>query len=109
VIYQRVAWLFCGFTNPNRKVPQTGRQDRRFGKLRYKRTRPEQGNRLVSAKSRELIDLEYNWKPQDKNLRDAALKKLDVALTDATKLEGVLKCLKDTLKSKTLKCDPKTL
>jgi len=56
-----------------------------------------------------LIDLAYNWKPQDKNLRDAALKKLDVALTDATKLEGVLKCLKDTLKSKTLKCDPKTL
>jgi len=60
VIYQSVGWLFCGFTNPTEKFRRPDgkvydarnvhllTRDRRFGKLRYKRSRAEQKQLLIS-------------------------------------------------------------
>src|SRR5579872_889113 len=60
VVYQAVGWLFCGFTNPTEKFQRPDgkvydarnvhllTRDRRFGKLRYKRTRAEQKRLLIS-------------------------------------------------------------
>jgi hypothetical protein len=60
VIYQSVGWLFCGYTNltekfrrPDGKVYDARNvhlltRDRRFGKLRYKRTRAQQKELLIS-------------------------------------------------------------
>lgn len=60
VVYQSVGWQFCGFTNPTEKFRRPDgkvydarnvhllTRDRRFGKLRYKRTRAEQKQLLVS-------------------------------------------------------------
>jgi hypothetical protein len=59
-IYQSVGWQFCGFTNPTEKFRRPDgkvydarnvhllTRDRRFGKLRYKRTRAEQKQLLIS-------------------------------------------------------------
>ena len=59
-IYQSVGWSFCGFTNPTEKFRRPDgkvydarnvhllTRDRRFGKLRYKRTRAEQKQLLIS-------------------------------------------------------------
>jgi hypothetical protein len=59
-IYQSLGWSFCGFTNPTEKFRRPdGRvydarsvhlltRDRRFGKLRYKRSRAEQKQLLIS-------------------------------------------------------------
>jgi hypothetical protein len=58
-IYQSVGWLFCGFTNPTEKFRRPDgkvydarnvhllTRDRRFGMLRYKRTRAEQKQLLM--------------------------------------------------------------
>jgi hypothetical protein len=58
-IYQSVGWLFCGFTNPTEKFKRPDgkvydarnvhllTRDRRFGMLRYKRTRAEQKQLLI--------------------------------------------------------------
>jgi len=60
VVYQAVGWLFCGFTNPTEKFRRPDgkiydarnvhllTRDRRFGKLRYKRSRAEQKQLLIS-------------------------------------------------------------
>lgn len=60
VVYQAVGWLFCGFTNPTEKFRRADgkvydarnvhllTRDRRFGKLRYKRTRQQQKELLIS-------------------------------------------------------------
>ena len=59
-IYQSVGWSFCGFTNPTEKFRRPDgkvydarnvhllTRDRRFGKLRYKRSRAEQKELLIS-------------------------------------------------------------
>jgi hypothetical protein len=59
-IYQSVGWSFCGFTNPTEKFRRPDgkvydarnvhllTRDRRFGKLRYKRSRAEQKQLLIS-------------------------------------------------------------
>ena len=59
-IYQSVGWACCGFTNPTEKFRRPdGRvfdarnvhlltRDRRFGKLKYKRSRAEQKQLLIS-------------------------------------------------------------
>jgi hypothetical protein len=53
-IYQSLGWAFCGFTNPTEKFRRPDgkvydarnvhllTRDRRFGRLRYKRTRSAQ-------------------------------------------------------------------
>ena len=60
VVYQSVGWQFCGFTNPTEKFRRPDgkvydarnvhllTRDRRFGKLRYKRSRAEQKQLLIS-------------------------------------------------------------
>jgi hypothetical protein len=60
VVYQSVGWQFCGFTNPTEKFRRPDgkvydarnvhllTRDRRFGKLRYRRTRAEQKELLIS-------------------------------------------------------------
>jgi hypothetical protein len=60
VVYQSVGWHFCGYTNPTEKFRRPDgkvydarnvhllTRDRRFGKLRYKRTRAEQKQLLIS-------------------------------------------------------------
>ena len=60
VIYQSLGWSFCGFTNPTEKFRRPDgkvfdarnvhllTRDRRFGKLRYKRTRQQQKELLIS-------------------------------------------------------------
>ena len=60
VIYQSLGWSFCGFTNPTEKFRRSDgkvfdarnvhllTRDRRFGKLRYKRTRQQQKELLIS-------------------------------------------------------------
>ena len=60
VVYQATGWLFCGFTNPTEKFRRPDgkvydarnvhllTRDRRFGKLRYKRSRAEQKQLLIS-------------------------------------------------------------
>ena len=59
-MYQSVGWQFHGFTNPTEKFRRPDgkvydarnvhllTRDRRFGKLRYKRTRAEQKQLLIS-------------------------------------------------------------
>lgn len=59
-IYQSVGWHFCSFTNPTEKFRRKDgkvfdarnvhllTRDRRFGKLRYKRSRAEQKQMLIS-------------------------------------------------------------
>ncbi len=59
-VYQSVGWAFCSFTNPTEKFRRPGgkvydarnvhllTRDRRFGKLRYKRSRAEQKQLLIS-------------------------------------------------------------
>ena len=59
-IYQSLGWSFCSFTNPTEKFRRPDgkiydarnvhllTRDRRFGKLRYKRTRAEQKELLIS-------------------------------------------------------------
>jgi hypothetical protein len=59
-IYQSLGWNFCSFTNPTEKFRRPDgkvydarnvhllTRDRRFGKLRYKRTRAEQKELLIS-------------------------------------------------------------
>jgi hypothetical protein len=59
-IYQSLGWQFCGFTNPTEKFRRPDgkvydarnvhllTRDRRFGKLRYKRSRAEQKQLLIS-------------------------------------------------------------
>lgn len=59
-IYQSLGWSFCSFTNPTEKFRRPDgkvfdsrnvhllTRDRRFGKLRYKRTRAEQKQLLIS-------------------------------------------------------------
>jgi hypothetical protein len=69
----------------------------------------EQSLRLARAKSKELIAFEYTWKPHDTETRDAALKNIDAAIANSAKLEAALKCLKNTLNSRNLQCDPKNL
>jgi len=58
-IYKSLGWSFCGFTNPTEKFRRPDgkvydarnvhllTRDRRFGKLRYKRTRAEQKQLLI--------------------------------------------------------------
>jgi|HubBroStandDraft_6_1064221.scaffolds.fasta_scaffold00329_7 hypothetical protein len=60
VVYQAVGWLFCGLTSPTEKFRRPDgkvydarnvhllTRDRRFGKLRYKRSRAEQKQLLIS-------------------------------------------------------------
>lgn len=60
VVYQSVGWQFCAFTNPTEKFRRPDgkvydarnvhllTRDRRFGKLRYKRSRAEQKQLLIS-------------------------------------------------------------
>jgi len=59
-IYQSLGWSFCGFTNPTEKFRRPDgkvydarnvhllTRDRRFGKLRYRRSRAEQKQLLIS-------------------------------------------------------------
>ena len=59
-IYQSLGWSFCGFTSPTEKFRRPDgkvydarnvhllTRDRRFGKLRYKRSRAEQKQLLIS-------------------------------------------------------------
>lgn len=59
-IYQSLGWSFCGFTNPTEKFRRPDgkvydarnvhllTRDRHFGKLRYKRSRAEQKQLLIS-------------------------------------------------------------
>jgi len=60
ILYQSVGWQFCGFSNPTEKFRRPDgkvydarnvhllTRDRRFGKLRYKRSRAEQKELLIS-------------------------------------------------------------
>ena len=75
-IYQSLGWSFCGFTNPTEKFRRPDgkvydarnvhllTRDRRFGKLRYKRTRAEQKQathfrrlRILQRRSAEICGM----------------------------------------------------
>lgn len=92
-IYQSVGWLFCGFTNPTEKFRRPDgkvydarnvhllTRDRRFGKLRYKRTRAEQKQLLISEgceffkeESRKLRYVGFYGDRRTKRILRAALR-----------------------------------
>jgi hypothetical protein len=92
-IYQSLGWSFCSFTNPTEKFRRPDgkvfdarnvhllTRDRRFGKLRYKRTRAEQKQLLISEgceffkdDSRKLRYVGFYGDRRSKRILRAALK-----------------------------------
>lgn len=93
VVYQAVGWQFCGFTNPTEKFRRPDgkvydarnvhllTRDRRFGKLRYKRSRAQQKQLLISEgceffkdDSRKLRYVGFYGDKRTKRILRAALK-----------------------------------
>jgi hypothetical protein len=92
-IYQSLGWSFCSFTNPTEKFRRPDgkvydarnvhllTRDRRFGKLRYKRSRAEQKQLLISEgceffkdDSRKLRYVGFYGDRRSKRILRAALK-----------------------------------
>ena len=87
-----------GFSNEIDKVPNVDTRSLRFRTLD-----------LSTHKLPGLDKVRESWRPNELASRMAAMKQLDVAVVDLQEVLRASKCLSDSIDSKQLACDAKTL